>query len=164
MEVKELLHDVMNKTRIAALSAEAGGEAKPEAASRMQAVAQDAEDSYQLRRSVCDAFGTLETALSEYLEPTGESGGTATNRLAKEVEDGGQLRLTLLLPANCDTDSVREALPAALHGYVANKALADWYRLTRKADADYCEGRAAEELERAVLALCLRRRPSRPAD
>ena len=58
-EVKELMYDIMNKSYLTGQAREAGG-MDYEASSNMQA-SEDNENSYQLRRSLANAFSSLKS-------------------------------------------------------------------------------------------------------
>ena len=64
--VKELIFDVQNKAYLTGQAREAEGKKTYEAASNMQA-SDDVENSYQIRRSLANAFSALKSLLGEYL-------------------------------------------------------------------------------------------------
>ena len=72
LEVKEVVFDVQNKTHLTGVSRKAEGTKDYEAAANMQA-SEDDEHSYQIRRSISNAFGELKVELGEYLNETATS-------------------------------------------------------------------------------------------
>ena len=63
LQVKEIMFDVMNKAYLTGQAREAAGKGYEET-SNMQA-SEDAENSYQLRRSLANAFSGLKSLLGE---------------------------------------------------------------------------------------------------
>ena len=63
-QVKELVYDIQNKAYLTGQAREAEGKKNYEAASNMQA-SDDEENSYQIRRSLANAFSSLKSLLGE---------------------------------------------------------------------------------------------------
>lgn len=157
LEVKEIIFDVMNKTHLTGMSRKAEDPKNYEATAYMQA-SEDEESSYQLRRSVNDAFTELKVELGEYLK---EDGSTSNNLIKKEVDNDGQLTLAFLLPSNFN-NSACDSLGGGLHEYIVDKAIFDWFVITNKTDAETYNTLANAALERTKKALYKRERPTRP--
>ncbi len=157
LEVKEVVFDVQNKTHLTGVSRKAEGTKDYEAAANMQA-SEDDEHSYQIRRSISNAFGELKVELGEYLNETATS---STNKVKKEVDSDGQLTLSFILPSNFNSAAC-ESLGAELHEFMVARAIADWFTITNKADAADYVAIATAALERAKKALYKRSRPKRP--
>ncbi|EJW92771.1 hypothetical protein EVA_19121 [gut metagenome] len=157
LEVKEVVFDVQNKTHLTGVSRKAEGTKDYEAAANMQA-SEDDEHSYQIRRSISNAFGELKVELGEYLN---ESATTSTNKIIKEVDANGQLVLSFILPSNFNSAAC-DSLGAELHEYMVARAIADWFTITNKADAGDYVNIASAALERAKKAMYKRSRPKRP--
>ena len=87
-QVKELVYDIQNKAYLTGQAREAEGKKNYEAASNMQA-SDDEENSYQIRRSLANAFSSLKSLLGEYLS---EDKSTSNNLIAKEIDDNGMLQ------------------------------------------------------------------------
>lgn len=156
LEVKELMYDIKNKAYLTGQAREAAG-TNYEEASNMQA-SDDEDNTYQLRRSLGNAFATLKSVLGEYLD---ESATSTDNLLSKSVENDGQLKLAFKLPSNYNNASA-DSLGNGIHAYLVDTALAEWFTITNKADAkDYVEHGAAS-LEVVKRALYKRSRPERP--
>ena len=158
LEVKEIMFDVMNKTFLTgkARDAEQKG-ANYEAASNMQA-SEDDENSYQLRRSIANAFAALKSLLGEYLD---EDRTTSNNRIPEEVDNDGQLEMAFKLPSNYNNASA-DSLGGNLHAYIVDIAVAEWFTITNKADAGDYYNHSQISLEQAKRALYKRSRPTRP--
>lgn len=158
LEVKELMFDIMNKAYLTGQSREAeqGGKAY-ESASKMQA-SEDNDNSYQLRRSISNAFSSLKSLLGEYLD---ENKTTSNNRIPKEVDDDGQLVMAFKLPSNYNNASA-DSLGNGIHAYIVDITLSEWFTITNKADAQDYLNHSAVSLEIVKRALYKRSRPTRP--
>ena len=157
LEVKEIVFDIQNKTHLTGESRRADGTKDYEAAAYMQA-SDDDEYSYQIRRSISNAFGDLKVELGEYLN---ETATTSTNKVKNEVDADGQLVLAFKLPSNF-SDSSCDALGSSLHEFITARVITEWFTITNKADAQDYVTLAAGALERAKKALYKRCRPKRP--
>lgn len=156
LQVKELMYDVMNKAFLTGQAREASGKGYEEA-SNMQA-SEDAENSYQLRRSLANAFSTLKSLLGEYLD---EDTTTTSNLIQQEIDDDGELSLSFKLPSNYNNASA-DSLGNGIHAYLVDVTLSEWFTITNKDDAkDYVDHSQAS-LEIVKRALYKRSRPTRP--
>lgn len=156
LEVKELMHDIMNKAYLTGLAREATG-LQYEAASNMQA-SEDDENSYQLRRSLANHFASLKSLLGEYLNEDAES---SNNRIKDTIDNDGQLTLDFKLPSNYNNASA-DSLGNGIHAYLVDMTLADWFIITNKNDAQDYVTHAGVSLETVKRALYKRSRPTRP--
>ncbi len=156
-EVKELIYDIQNKAYLTGQAREAEGKKTYEAASNMQA-SDDDENSYQVRRSLANAFSSLKSLLGEYLS---EDKTTSNNRMQSEIDNGGQLTLTFRLPSNYNNASA-DSLGNGIHSYLVDMALADWFAITNKEDAETYASHSKVSLENVKRALYKRSRPTRP--
>lgn len=157
LEVKELMHDIMNKAYLTGQAREADGSKGYEAASNMQA-SEDEENSYQLRRSLANAFSALKSLLGEYID---ENRVSSNNLIQKSIDDDGQLSLAFLLPSNYNNASA-DSLGNGIHAYLVDMSLAEWFTITNKADAQDYMNHATASLEIVKRALYKRSRPTRP--
>lgn len=157
LEVKELVFDIQNKTYLTGRSREADNTKGYEAASHIQ-VSDDDENSYQIRRSISNAFCDLKTELAEYLN---EEATTTDNLVKSEIDDDATLIIKFLMPSNFN-QAAADNLGAAIHRYIVCRAIADWYTITNKADTTDYTAMTDVALESARRALYKRRRPSRP--
>lgn len=156
LEVKELMYDIMNKAYLTGQAREAG-DLGYEAASNMQA-SEDDENSYQLRRSLANAYSSLKSLLGEYLN---ENRSTTDNKVQSEIDNDGQLSLAFLLPSNYNNASA-DSLGNGIHAYLVDMALAEWFTITNKADAEDYLTHSTASLEIVKRALYKRSRPTRP--
>lgn len=157
LKVKELIYDVANKTYLTGRSREAEGSKNYEASSNMQA-SDDEENSYQIRRSLSNAFSSVKSALSEYLL---DSSTSSDNLISEAIDEDGELELQFSMPSNFSTSSV-SALGNSIHSYLVDIALADWFSITNKEDAETYIAHSALSLESAKRSLYKRKRPTRP--
>lgn len=157
LEVRELLHDIMNKAYLTGQAREAEGAKGYEAASNMQA-SEDEDNSYQLRRSLANAYSSLKSLLGEYLDENRVSSG---NLIQQEIDQDGQLRLAFKLPSNYNSASA-DSLGNGIHAYLTDMTLAEWFTITNKADAQDYMNHATTSLEVVKRALYKRSRPTRP--
>lgn len=149
--LSELLYDVQNKTYLTGRSRQTGN--NHEEVAHMQAN-EDEENENQILRSLGNAFANLKTKLSEYIE---ESGTTATNKL---LSKNGTIQLALVMPSNFN-QATSETISAALHQYLVNTAIGDWFTITNKNDATDYVTLAAANLEELREAVNKRVRPKR---
>lgn len=156
-EVKELIYDIQNKAYLTGQAREAEGKKTYEAASNMQA-SDDDENSYQVRRSLANAFSSLKSLLGEYLY---EDKTTSNNRMQSEIDNSGQLTLTFRLPSNYNNASA-DSLGNGIHSYLVDMALTDWFAITNKEDAETYASHSKVSLENVKRALYKRSRPTRP--
>lgn len=149
--MSELIYDVENKTFLTG-KARGNGENYEESAD-MRAN-DDAENRNQVMRSIGNAFSTLKTKLGEYLF---EGGGSANN---VQISDQSNLEVQLRMPSNYNT-SANDTVAAAMHQYIVNLAIAEWYTIFDKADASDYLAMAAGNLVSLREALNKRVRPMR---
>ena len=155
--VKELIFDVQNKAYLTGQAREAEGKKTYEAASNMQA-SDDVENSYQIRRSLANAFSALKSLLGEYLS---ENSTTSDNLINQEIDNDGVLKLVFELPSNYNNASA-DSVGNGIHAYLVDMALGDWFAITNKEDAETYIAHAKVSLENVKRALFKRSRPERP--
>lgn len=155
--VKEIVFDVQNKAYLTGQARGAEGAKGYEAVSNMQA-SDDNDNSYQIRRSLANAFASLKSLLGEYLQ---ESRSTSDNRITHEVDNDGSLVLAFELPTNYNNASA-DAIGNGIHAYLVDLTLGEWFTITNKADAGDYIGHAAISLENVKRAIYRRSRPERP--
>jgi hypothetical protein len=156
-EVKELIYDIQNKAFLTGQAREADGGKNYEAASNMQA-SDDAENSYQIRRSICTAFAGLKTLLGDFL--AGDS-TTSDNKIPETVQDDGKLVLAFNVPNNFNQSGV-DSLAQNVHSYIVDTALSEWFSITNKEDADLYTAHSQIALDNVKRALYKRKRPTPP--
>ena len=149
--MSELIYDVQNKTYLTGRSRQTG--TNHEEVANMQANDDD-ENANQIMRSIGNAFANLKTKLSEYINET----GTSTND--KQLSSTGNLTLSLNMPPNYNNAS-NDTISTALHQYLVNSAIGDWFTITNKNDASDYITLAAANLEQLREAANKRMRPTR---
>lgn len=149
--MSELIYDVQNKTYLTGRSRQTG--TNHEEVANMQANDDD-ENANQIMRSIGNAFANLKTKLSEYINES----GTSTND--KQISSTGNLTLSLNMPPNYNNAS-NDTISTALHQYLVNSAIGDWFTITNKNDASDYITLAAANLEQLREALNKRMRPTR---
>lgn len=149
--MSELIYDVQNKTYLTGRSRQTG--TNHEEVANMQANDDD-ENANQIMRSIGNAFANLKTKLSEYINEN----GTSTND--KQLSSTGNLTLSLNMPPNYNNAS-NDTISTALHQYLVNSAIGDWFTITNKNDASDYITLAAANLEQLREAVNKRVRPTR---
>ena len=149
--MSELIYDVQNKTYLTGRSRQTG--TNHEEVANMQANDDD-ENANQIMRSIGNAFANLKTKLSEYINEN----GTSTND--KQISSTGNLTLSLNMPPNYNNAS-NDTISTALHQYLVNSAIGDWFTITNKNDASDSITLAAANLEQLRAAVNKRMRPTR---
>lgn len=151
--LSEIVYDVQNKTYLTGRSRKTGE--NHEEVANMQANDDD-EDANQILRSVGNAFATLKTKLSEYLVDN----GTTANNVLLNLNTSSTLTVALQMPSNFN-QATNDTIGAALHQYLVNSAIGEWFTITNKADASDYVTLAAANLEEVREAINKRVRPVR---
>lgn len=149
--MSELIYDVQNKTYLTGRSRSNG--TNHEEVANMQANDDD-ENANQIVRSIGNAFANLKTKLSEYIV---ETSTTASNKLLTMTSN---LTLALVMPSNFN-QATNETIASALHQYLVNSAIGDWFTITDKNDASDYVTLAAANLDQIREAVNKRNRPQR---
>lgn len=149
--MSELIYDVQNKTYLTGRSRNTGD--NHEQVANMQAN-EDEENQNQVVRSIGNAYANLKTKLSEYIE---DSGSTANNILLSASDN---LQINLVMPSNFNP-ATNNTIGAALHQYIVNSAIGEWFTITNKADAADYLTLAAANLAEIREAINKRVRPTR---
>lgn len=149
----ELLYDIMNETYLRGRTIQDDSNYK-QVASMFASL--DEENQDKILRSVKKAFSEVKTELAEYLS---ESGLTTDNKL---IDANSDLILSLTMPSNFN-EAATAGVAEAVHDYIRNCAVSDWYLVTNKADAADYAGLAAKSLENIRKSVSKRSRPMRRA-
>ena len=149
----ELLYDIMNESYLRGRTIQNDTNYK-EVASMFASL--DEENQDKVLRSIKKAFAKVKTELSEYLT---ENGLSTDNKLISPDKD---LVLTLTMPSNFN-EAATAGIAEAVHDYIRNVAIADWYLVTNKGDANDYVGIAAVSLEDVRKSVSRRSRPMRRA-
>ena len=150
--MSELVFDVQNKTYLTGRSRSNGENF--EQVANMQADDEE-ENSKQILRSIGNAYGSLMAKLSEYVV---SDKTTATNLI---TDQEANLTIALQMPGSYNK-AANEAVVAAVHQYIVNTAIADWFVITNKSDAVEYANLAAVNITQLREALNKRVRPVRP--
>lgn len=151
IDIEELLYDVMNETYLRGRTIQ-NDENYKEVASMFASL--DDENQDKILRSIKKAFSEVKSALSEYLN---ESALTTDNKL---IDSTKNLVVVLSMPTNFNEAST-VGVGEAIHDYIRNTAVADWYLVTNKADAPDYIALAQKSLEQVKRSVSKRSRPIR---
>ncbi len=144
-----LLFDIMNETFLRGRTIQ-NKENHKEVASMF--ASEDEENREKILRSVKKAFSEVQTELSEYLD---ENGTTTDN---KHWAGDTDLVLNLKMPSNFN-EAATTAVGEAIHDYIKNKAIAEWYIVTNPGDADKYFNMANASMENIKYSVSKRSRP-----
>lgn len=153
LHMSELIYDVQNKTFLTSRSRSDG--TNMEFVSHMQANHDD-ENANQIVRSIGNAFSTLKNKLSEYIDESSAS-GSVSNAL---ISSSDNLVLSLSMPSNYNR-ATADTIGAAMHQYLVNVALSDWFTITNKTDAAEYAALSQVNLNEIRDAINKRVRPTR---
>lgn len=154
IKISWLLYDIMNETFLRGRTIQ-NKENHKEVASMF--ASEDEENREKILRSVKRAFAEVQTELGEYLN---ENGTTTDN---SHYDGSHDLILNLTMPSNFN-EAATTGVGEAVHAYLANSAIADWYMVTNKADADQYYTLANKNMELIRQTVNKRSRPTRPTD
>ena len=149
-----LLFDIMNETFLRGRTLQ-NPENHKEVASMF--ASEDEENREKILRSVKRAFAEVKTELGEYLD---EDGTETDNR---HYDGSTDLTLALKMPSNFN-EAATAGVGEAVHAYLANAAIADWYTVTNKGDAETYYGQAQRSMAMIQQTVSKRSRPKRPED
>ncbi len=153
IDMSWLLFDIMNETFLRGRTIQNDQNYK-EVASLF--ASEDEENAEKILRSIKKGFSEVKTELSEYLS---ESGLVTSNEAITAEND---LVLALTMPSNFN-EAATAGIAEAVHDYLRNTAIAEWYLVTNKNDAGDYITLAQKSLEAIRKAVSRRSRPSRPA-
>jgi hypothetical protein len=151
IEMDELLYDIMNETYLRGQAIQ--DDTNYRAVAKMFA-SLDEENQDKILRSIKKAFSEVKTELAEYLN---EDGLTTDNSLISPDDD---LVLILTMPSNFN-EAATAGISEAVHDYIRNIAVGDWYLVTHKEDAPDYVALAAKSLESIRKSVSKRSRPMR---
>lgn len=152
LSMSEVIYDIQNKTYLTGRAREDGDNHRQVA--NMQANNDD-PDLNQLLRSVQTALGNLSIEFSRWLPDSGDEFSNT------DLPDAGQeVEFKMELPSNFNPAALR-SLADASHQYVVALAVAEWFAITDKADAQQYASAAEEALSAVRRCLSRRVRPVR---
>lgn len=154
IKIDWLLYDIMNETFLRGRTIQ-NKENHKEVASMF--ASEDEENREKILRSIKKGFAEVKTELAEYLDED----GTSTDNSHYDGSD--DLSLKLQMPSNFN-EAATTGVGEAIHDYLKNTAIAEWYMVTNKADAEQYVALAQKSLGSIQQAVSKRSRPKRPAD
>lgn len=149
-----LLFDIMNETFLRGRTIQ-NKENHKEVASMF--ASEDEENREKILRSVKKGFAEVKTELAEYLD---EDGTTTDN---SHFDDSHNLELNLTMPSNFN-EAATAGVGEAVHDYLKNTAIAEWYLVTNKTDAEQYIALANRSMSSIQQSVSKRSRPKRPTD
>lgn len=152
IKISWLLFDIMNETFLRGRTIQ-NKENHKEVASMF--ASEDEENREKILRSIKKGFAEVKTELAEYLN---EDGTTTDNSHYDGTTD---LVLNLTMPSNFN-EAATAGVGEAIHDYLKNTAVADWYLVTNKGDASDYMTLAQKSLVSIRQAVSKRSRPKRP--
>lgn len=147
----ELLYDIMNETYLRGNAIQSADNYKEVA--KMYAT-MDEENHDKIMRSINKGYSDIKLELAEYLI---ESVANVDNRL---IADNGVVEFKLAMPFNFN-ESATVAISEAIHDYIKNIAVAEWYLVVNKEEAADYLTIASASLVKLQQSLCKRSRPMR---
>lgn len=154
IKVKQLLYDIENETYLRGRTIQ-NKENHKEVASMY--ASEDEENIDKILRSIKKGFAEVKTELAEYLDED----GTSTDN--SRYDGSTDLVLNLTMPSNFN-EAATAGVGEAIHDYLKNTAIAEWYLVTNKADAEEYVALAQKSLVSIQQAVSKRSRPKRPTD
>lgn len=152
IEMAWLIYDILNETYLRGRTIQ-NDENYKEVASLY--ASEDEENFEHILRSIKRAFAEVKTELSEYLD---ENGLVTTNAA---IDGETDLVLNLVMPSNFN-EAATTGVSESVHDYIKNVAIADWYLVTNKEDAQNYVAMAQKSLESIRKSVSKRSRPKRP--
>ncbi len=152
IKIDWLLFDIMNETFLRGRTIQNADNHK-EVASMF--ASEDEENREKILRSIKKGFAEVKTELSDYLD---EDGTTTDNSHYDGKKD---LEIDLEMPSNFN-NAATAGVGEAIHDYLKNTAIAEWYMVTNKNDADQYVVLAQKSLASIQQAVSKRSRPKRP--
>ena len=149
-----LLFDIMNETFLRGRTIQNKDNHK-EVASMFASA--DEENQEKILRSIKKAFSEVKTKLADYLD---EDGMTTDN---SHYDGTTNLVLNLKMPSNFN-GAATAGLGEAVHDYLKNSAIAEWYVVSNKADEESYFACAQKSLQHMQEAMSKRSRPKPPTD
>ena len=136
LHVSEIEYDVQNRTYVDGKYRQASGDVER----GEEIIINDEEDNaHFVRRCVQDAIGNLFSVVSEYVE-------LEDPELTDVMMDDGAVEFTAVVPDQFP-DSAATAAVSAMHEYISNAAMAQWYESTDTTKQRARESAAANKLQ-----------------
>lgn len=148
--MRELMYDIENKTY---LTGRSKSDASPADVAHMQ-VTERTEENNQVLRSIGAAYRSLFAQLAEWLNIEN------TTRADDGLIANTDIVINLLLPGNFNK-GMHEVIADAMHNYIVNMAVSDWFSMTNKGDAGLYAEKAVADVAKLKEAINKRYRPTR---
>lgn len=149
-----LLYDIMNETSLRGRTI-LNRDNHKEVASMFASA--DEENREKILRSIKKALSEVQTELSEYLN---EENTEADNG---HCDGSSDLVLRLDMPGNFN-EATTQAVVEAIHDYIKDSALAEWYQVTNPGEAEKYAAIAAVAMRNIQKSASRRRRPQAPSN
>lgn len=147
-----LLYDIMNETYLRGRTIQ-NKENYKEVASLY--ASEDEENREKILRSIKKGFAEVQSELSEYLD---EDGSVTDN---SHYDGEADLVLNLKMPSNFN-EAATVGIGEAVHDYLKNRAIGEWYLVTNKTDAEQYFALSQGSMSAVLQAVSKRSRPTRP--
>lgn len=154
IKMEWLLYDILNETYLRGRTIQNDQNYK-EVASMF--ASEDEENRDKVLRSIKKGFAEVKAALSEYLD---EDGTTTDNN---PIDGTSDLVISLAMPSNFN-EAATAGVGEAIHDYLKNTTIAEWYMVTNKADAEQYVVLAQKSLANIQQTVSKRSRPKRPTE
>lgn len=154
IKISWLLYDIMNETFLRGRTIQ-NKENHKEVASMF--ASEDEENREKILRTIKKSFAEIKTELAEYLN---EDGTTTDNT---HFDGSHDLILNLTMPSNFN-EAATTGVGEAVHDYLKNTAIAEWYIVTNKAEAEQYIALAQRSMASILQSVSKRSRPKRPTD
>lgn len=154
IKMEWLLYDILNETYLRGRTIQNDQNYK-EVASMF--ASEDEENRDKVLRSIKKGFAEVKAALSEYLDED----GTTTNN--NPIDGTSDLVISLAMPSNFN-EAATAGVGEAIHDYLKNTTIAEWYMVTNKADAEQYVVLAQKSLANIQQTVSKRSRPKRPTE
>lgn len=154
IKISWLLYDIMNETFLRGRTIQ-NAENHKEIASMF--ASEDEENREKILRSIKKGLAEVKTELSDYLDED----GTSTDN--SHYDGSTDLTLSLKMPSNFN-EAATTGVGEAIHDYLKNSAIAEWYMVTNKADAEQYIALAQKSMQSIQQAVSKRSRPKRPTE
>lgn len=149
-----LLFDIMNETFLRGRTIQ-NRENHKEVASMF--ASEDEENREKILRSIKKALSEVKAELSEYLDES------ATKTDNSHYDGSTDLALNLKMPSNFN-EAATAAIGEAVHDYIKNMAIAEWYIVTNPGDAKQYVELANRSMQNIQYSVSKRSRPKAPVD
>lgn len=154
IKISWLLYDIKNETYLRGRTIQNKDNHK-EVASMY--ASEDEENLEKILRSIKKGLAEVKSELAEYLN---EDGMEVDN---SHLDWTQNLVLNLKMPSNFN-EAATVGIGEAVHDYLKNSAVAEWYLVTNKADAEDYFALAQKSMSAIQQAVSKRSRPTRPVN